>query len=334
MRGSAPATTSAPIAMDREPCLHHGTGAGADARDDRLSPATGPIWPAGCPRAGALIRRAAARPRPRTFAAVLELVQAGARSNCGRARRFAPIAIRRRDAMTMTDAPENSLFAAPPMAEQERMVEAMLFAAAEPLTLAELAARLPQGCDAGRGAGRLCAGATRGAACDLVQVGDAWAFRTAPDLGFLMQTRNRRDAQAQPRRDRDAGDHRLSPAGHPRRDRGDPRRRGQPRHDRPVAGTGLDPLRPPPDDAGPAGDLRGDRRLSRPFRAGNRARDLPGLKELRAAGLLDNRPRRDHPCRVATVTMRSRAATAARANCSRTERSFSDDLRCRSSTWW
>ncbi len=51
------------------------------------------------------------------------------------------------------DRAKKSLFDAPPMAEQERMVEAILFATAEPVTLAELAARLPHGCDAGRGAG-------------------------------------------------------------------------------------------------------------------------------------------------------------------------------------
>ena len=42
----------------------------------------------------------------------------------------------------MTDTPkpvrEESLFRAPPLAEQERMVEAMLFAAARPLSLSEM----------------------------------------------------------------------------------------------------------------------------------------------------------------------------------------------------
>ena len=38
--------------------------------------------------------------------------------------------------------------ALPPLAEQERMVEAMLFASAAPLTLAEMAARMPAGSDA------------------------------------------------------------------------------------------------------------------------------------------------------------------------------------------
>ena len=41
-----------------------------------------------------------------------------------------------------------SLFEAPPMAEQERMVEAILFVTAEPVTVAELNARMPHGADA------------------------------------------------------------------------------------------------------------------------------------------------------------------------------------------
>ena len=48
----------------------------------------------------------------------------------------------------MTETPtERSLFEAPPMGEQERMVEAVLFASAEPVTLAELVSRLPEGSD-------------------------------------------------------------------------------------------------------------------------------------------------------------------------------------------
>ena len=43
---------------------------------------------------------------------------------------------------------EESLFEAPPMAEQERMVEAILFASAEPVTVAELQGRMPHGCEA------------------------------------------------------------------------------------------------------------------------------------------------------------------------------------------
>ena len=40
---------------------------------------------------------------------------------------------------------EESLFEAPPMGEQERMVEAILFATADPVTVAELEGRMPHG---------------------------------------------------------------------------------------------------------------------------------------------------------------------------------------------
>ena len=40
---------------------------------------------------------------------------------------------------------EESLFEAPPLAEQERMVEAILFASAEPVGIPELNARMPTG---------------------------------------------------------------------------------------------------------------------------------------------------------------------------------------------
>ena len=41
----------------------------------------------------------------------------------------------------------DAAFAIPPMPEQERMVEAVLFAASAPLTAREIAERLPAGCD-------------------------------------------------------------------------------------------------------------------------------------------------------------------------------------------
>ncbi|MGR3496689.1 SMC-Scp complex subunit ScpB [Citreimonas sp.] len=78
-----------------------------------------------------------------------------------------------------------SLFAAPPMGEQERMVEAILFASAEPVTVAELAARMPHGCDPAEALAHLRK-RYEGRGVRLVRVGDAWAMRTAPDLGFLM----------------------------------------------------------------------------------------------------------------------------------------------------
>ncbi|MCR9151708.1 MAG: SMC-Scp complex subunit ScpB [Rhodobacteraceae bacterium] len=84
------------------------------------------------------------------------------------------------------DTPEPRLFAAPPMAEQERMVEAVLFASAEPVTVADLAARMPHGADPAEALVHLRR-RYEGRGVALVRVGNGWAFRTAPDLGFLMQ---------------------------------------------------------------------------------------------------------------------------------------------------
>ncbi len=81
---------------------------------------------------------------------------------------------------------EQSLFDAPVIAEQERMVEAILFASAEPVTVAELNARMPHGCDAAEALAYLRK-RYEGRGVRVVRVGDAWAFRTAPDLAFLMQ---------------------------------------------------------------------------------------------------------------------------------------------------
>lgn len=81
---------------------------------------------------------------------------------------------------------ESTLFEAPPLAEQERMVEAVLFASADPVTVADLNARMPHGCDA-RAALELLTRRYEGRGVRVVRVGEAWAIRTAPDLGFLMQ---------------------------------------------------------------------------------------------------------------------------------------------------
>ncbi len=78
-----------------------------------------------------------------------------------------------------------SLFEAPPPGEQERMVEAVLFASATPVTVAELHARLPHGCDAPAALERL-ARRYEGRGVRVMRVGDAWAIRTAADLAFLM----------------------------------------------------------------------------------------------------------------------------------------------------
>jgi len=80
----------------------------------------------------------------------------------------------------------DSLFEAPPMAEQERMVEAILFATADPVTIKELIGRMPHGCDPAEAIAYLRK-RYDGRGVQLVKIEDAWAFRTAPDLGFLMQ---------------------------------------------------------------------------------------------------------------------------------------------------
>ncbi len=83
-----------------------------------------------------------------------------------------------------SDAPD-TLFGPPPMPEQERMVEALLFASAEPMTSAQMGARMPRGCDPAEAVQRLRQ-RYAGRGVELVRVGQAWALRTAPDLGFLM----------------------------------------------------------------------------------------------------------------------------------------------------
>lgn len=69
--------------------------------------------------------------------------------------------------------------------EMERRVEALLFAAAGPLSAAEIARRLPEGADVG-GAITTLRDRYQGRGVELECVADRWRFRTAPDLGFLM----------------------------------------------------------------------------------------------------------------------------------------------------
>lgn len=67
----------------------------------------------------------------------------------------------------------------------ERSVEALLFAAAEPLSAADLARRLPENADVGRALAALRARyAGRGVELDCVA--DRWRFHTAADLAGLM----------------------------------------------------------------------------------------------------------------------------------------------------
>ena len=83
------------------------------------------------------------------------------------------------------DAPE-ALFKAPPLPELERMVEAILFASAEPMTRPQIEERLPHGAD-GAAAIESLRKRYEGRGVHLVRIGPAWAFRTAPDLGHLMR---------------------------------------------------------------------------------------------------------------------------------------------------
>ena len=69
--------------------------------------------------------------------------------------------------------------------EVERMVEALLFAAAEPLSVQDLARRLPEGADVGRALAGL-RGRYAGRGVELECVAERWRFQTAPDLGYLM----------------------------------------------------------------------------------------------------------------------------------------------------
>ena len=73
----------------------------------------------------------------------------------------------------------------PDSQEIERRVEALLFAAAGPLSAAEIARRLPEGADVG-GAIAGLRGRYQGRGVELECVADRWRFRTAPDLSFMM----------------------------------------------------------------------------------------------------------------------------------------------------
>ena len=85
-----------------------------------------------------------------------------------------------------TGGPVEALFDAPPMGEQERMVEAILFASAEPLSLAQIGERMPHGSDPAE-ALELLKKRYLGRGVSVTRIGTGWALRTAPDLGFLMR---------------------------------------------------------------------------------------------------------------------------------------------------
>ncbi|MEP2530632.1 SMC-Scp complex subunit ScpB [Shimia sp.] len=186
------------------------------------------------------------------------------------------------------DEKEESLFEAPPMGEQERMCEAILFACTEPVTIAEMNARMPHACDAAEAMAHLRK-RYDGRGVKVVKVGDAWAIRTAPDLGFLMQKET-----VETRKLSRAAIETLSIIA----------------YHQPVTRAEIEEIRGVSVSRGTVDQLlemewiRFGRRRMTPGRPVTfvvtsefldhfgleSARDLPGLKELRAAGLLENRP--------------------------------------------
>lgn len=183
---------------------------------------------------------------------------------------------------------EATLFAAPPMGDQERMVEAILFATADPVSVAELAARMPHGCDPAEALAHLRR-RYEGRGVALTRIGDTYAFRTAPDLGFLMQ----KETIEASKLSRAAIETLAIIAYH-----------------QPVTRAEIEEIRGVAVSRGTVDQLlemewiRLGRRRMTPGRPVTfvvtdgfldhfgleTARDLPGIKELRAAGLLDNRP--------------------------------------------
>ena len=86
----------------------------------------------------------------------------------------------------MGEVDQANLFEAPSIPEQQRMVEAILFASSTPVTVAELKNRMPQGSDPVFALDELKVQySSRGV--NLVRVGDGWAMRTSADLSFLMR---------------------------------------------------------------------------------------------------------------------------------------------------
>jgi segregation and condensation protein B len=179
-------------------------------------------------------------------------------------------------------------FAVPPLHEQERMVEAILFASSAPLTARQIAERLPAGSDAGEALVAL-RDRYQGRGVHLVRVGESWAFRTAADLGFLMS----REVVETRKLSRAAIETLAIIAYH-----------------QPVTRAEIEEIRGVSVSGGTVdllielGWVRLGRRRQTPgrpvtlvvtqafldhFGLGSE-KDLPGIAELRAAGLLDNRP--------------------------------------------
>ena len=183
---------------------------------------------------------------------------------------------------------KDSLFEAPPISEQERMVEALLFATSEPMSVKALNDRMPFGCDAAEALVYLRK-RYEGRGVKVVKVGDAWAIRTAADLSFLMQKE-----MAETRKLSRAAIETLAIIA----------------YHQPATRAEIEEIRGVSVSRGTVDQLielqwirLGRRRMSpgRPVTfvvtqefldhfGLESARDLPGLKELRAAGLLESPP--------------------------------------------
>ena len=173
------------------------------------------------------------------------------------------------------------------LAEAVRMAEAIVFASAEPVSRKALAARLPEGTDVAAVMEEVRRQYER-RGVNLVRVGDAWAFRTAGDLAFLMS----RDAVQQKKLSRAALEVLAIIAYH-----------------QPVTRAEIEEIRGVETSKGTLDTLletgwvrlRGRRRTpGRPVTYGTsdafldhfgleEVRDLPGMDELKGAGLLSPR---------------------------------------------
>jgi segregation and condensation protein B len=172
-------------------------------------------------------------------------------------------------------------------AEAIRMAEAIVFASAEPVTEKALAARLPEGIDVPAVMAAMQRQYER-RGVNLVRIADAWAFRTAGDLAFLMS----RDAPQQKKLSRAALEVLAIIAYH-----------------QPVTRAEIEEIRGVETSKGTLDTLlesawvrmRGRRRTpGRPVTYGtttafldhfglSELRDLPGMDELKGAGLLSAR---------------------------------------------
>ncbi|WP_159585878.1 SMC-Scp complex subunit ScpB [Chelativorans xinjiangense] len=171
--------------------------------------------------------------------------------------------------------------------EAKRMAEALVFASAEPVPSKALAERLPDGTDIAAIMEELKSDYTR-RGVNLVRVDDCWAFRTAGDLAFLMS----RQSTQQKKLSRAALEMLAVIAYH-----------------QPVTRAEIEEIRGVETSKGTLDILletgwvrmRGRRRTpGRPVTYGTTTdfldhfgleelRDLPGLDELRGAGLLSSR---------------------------------------------